>query len=201
MAETPSGYFPDYFISFDVQHLADHVTEIISARNGREQRRPLYPVAGLRRFSGSMELLDQASRKEVWDFLQLQRGRLSSFYYFIHIPEQIASFDIGTVSGATSIVAPFKGIWFKGKTPVASTLSTILVGGVAPTSPVVTPNIGPGGEDRISWTGLMSGAVVVSGKVRQRIVVRADRDTIQQAFRQNAADVLPIFSISLKEVL
>lgn len=199
MAETPNGVFPDAHVDFDVQFFEQHETEVQRARNTREQRRAVSPTSGQRVFRATSASILQADRKTVNDFLQAKRGQLTSFYFFLQPEENVSSFNIGSVTSATSITAPFKGLWYLNETPVASVLSSVTVGGATPTGLTVTANAGTFGEDVISWTGAMSGAVLVTGVVRQRILARSMSDAIRQTFGRYA-EVRAKFDIAILEL-
>jgi hypothetical protein len=108
MAETPIGYFPDAFVQFNAQLLHDHVTEVLRARNGREQRRAVLVSTGQRLFTASSDALPQSDRKIVRDFLNSRRGKLDAFYFFNPIPEKKIDVACGSVPNSSFFILPHK---------------------------------------------------------------------------------------------
>ena len=200
MPESPSGYFPDYKIQPVPNYRKGYKVETQRALSGRRQSR----VVGLpqRFLSMATVPLPQADRKVISDFLDSKQGSFAAFYLFHPVPEDVASFAAGSVTAATSITLPWKGPWWVGQTPMAATFVSATVGGAAPTSPVLTPNIGSGGEDRLSWTGAMTGAVLITATlVRLRLQVQNGSDDIDQNFDPLAADAFAIFPVSFLELI
>lgn len=188
MAEAPSGYFPDYKWQ-PVPKLATRRTEEIeTALSGREQRRlqgdPRLVLAGV------TEILEPEDRRIVKAFLDSKDGRMDAFYLWHPVPESIVTYEAGTVAAATSLVVPWKGPWWEGDTPIAATVTAVTVDGDPAVDFAAEPDIGTGGEDRISWTGAMSGAVLVTAQlVRLRLVVRNDLEAIEEDFEKGTGDV------------
>jgi hypothetical protein len=113
MTETTYGYFPDVLYQLGTPELPeDHLTEIETARNGREQRRGLFPAAGYRRFFGTTINLDSPTKKIVRDFLRRVRGRDLAFYLMNPTPDTFEMFPTGTTLGSTGaarIILPSRG--------------------------------------------------------------------------------------------
>jgi hypothetical protein len=107
MAEIPVGYFPDVRTQWNQQFVESHSTEILTSRNGREQRRGQFAPAGYRRFSANSDAFNQSDRRTVKDFLRGARGRLNSFYFYNPIPSFHRDYAVGSVSAASRIIIPF----------------------------------------------------------------------------------------------
>lgn len=201
MAESPSTYFPDYRAQFGYQSQRQYVTEILTARSGREQRRKAN-TNPRRLIAYNTIPLVQAARRAIADFLHARSGDFEPFYLFVPVPEDVSSLSVGTVSSATSLTLPLKGPWWINETPVESTLVSVTVGGGAVTDPMITPNIGTGGEDRLSWTGSASGAVVLTAtSVRLRLTVRSAVPDVMQAFMPRVSDVYAVFPLRFMELV
>ena len=206
MAESPSGYFPDYLLAWSPpKYRRGYRTEIKRARTGRQVRREV----GLpqRYWSADIFPLPEDDRYVVENFLHTKKGTYGAFYFFSSAPEKISSFSAGTVTAATSIVVPWKGPWWllsDGRTPTyeASTIISITVGGTPAVSPTSTPNIGSGGEDRYNWTGSMTGEVIVTARhVRLRLVAHNATDDININFMGGVADAQALFPIAIEELI
>lgn len=193
MAETPSGYLPDFKVQWDLAVMHAHATEMLVSRSGREQRRAMFPTTGYRRWTALSDALSQADRKTLLDFFQAKRGKLTAFNFWRPDPANFTSYSLGTVSAATTLYIPFKN---------SASVSNVTVAGVS--QAVTLQNaVGPNGEDQITFTaGAQSGAVVgdVTGG-RERVVTRFDVDELVQGFVPNVAEIRSVFQIAIKEVL
>lgn len=208
MSENPTTYFPDVLVQWGMQFVKRHRTELIEYRSGREQRRAVFGATGFEVYSAKSDVLKQAIRALVYNHLDSMRGRYGAFYFWRPDPANYTNYAVGTVTAQSSIIVPFKGLWWAygmngvGMTAVAGSYSNVQVGGVSTTF-TVTANIGTGGEDRINFTGgSQTGAVTVTGtSLRKRLTARYDMDEIPQTFLQDTVDVRAIFDIVIKELL
>jgi hypothetical protein len=209
MAENPITCFPDFFVQYDAQPFAYHVTEVQTAPTGREERRARLRSAGLRRWTFSSDLLNEANRALLRNFFNSQRGMLGAFYFWNPFPETLASFALGTGSGVTSVVVPIRGAWFGGAggvsvagSPKAATYANFTANGVGIVPASITPNIGTYGEDRANFSGAQSGPFVatVSG-ARERVVCRFDMDSMGGKFHGPTAQAMLEFPITIKELV
>lgn len=201
MAETPTGYLPDYRLDGSLLTLRKHHKTLIEeAISGRENRL----VLGLprRAWGYKTKSLDQDERKVIEDFLNARQGQYGAFYFFDQAPQTLAAYNAGTTSGSVeTFTLPLKGPWYLGETPAAATYTAVTVGGVAVTV-TATPNIGTGGEDRISWTGAQSGAVLITASmVRLRIVARSATDDVDVGFIPGLAELRSQFPILITELI
>ena len=108
MAEVPVSYFPDVRCAWSMQLVEQHATEILTSRNGREQRRGQYAAAGYRRWSASSDALNQSDRAAVVKFLRARRGRLDAFYFWSPAPALYTDVAVGTVAAQTRLIIPYK---------------------------------------------------------------------------------------------
>jgi hypothetical protein len=110
MAEIPVGYFPDVPIAFpiDAQLVTEHETEILRARNRREQRRGVILTAGQRMWAAHSSSLEQPDRLKVQTFLNARRGSLDAFYFFPRAAAKYEDVACGSASAQTFFIPPFK---------------------------------------------------------------------------------------------
>ena len=201
MAESPSGLFPDYRLAWaqPIAGLDDFLTEILTARSGREQRRRARDAR--RRWAAETTMLSAADRKILRDFLTSHSGRYQAFYFWNPIPENLAAYACGSVAASATFTVPVKGVWWRGETAVAATYSAVYVGGVSKDF-TVTPNIGANGEDRITFTaGAQTGAVTVDAtEARVRVTSRYDLDSIRAMFPPTGG-ALASFPVVVQELI
>jgi hypothetical protein len=184
MSETPVGYFPDYGYQWAPIKSQRHSTEILRSKNGREQRLGWFPTSGFPGYRLSTTILTQEQRGIVFEFLNSHRGSLLAFNFFRPDPSWAKLITVGNVSGATSIQTIYK----------QGTYSAVYVNGVSKTF-TVTPNVGPGGEDRINFTGgAQTGSVTANLTTgRERIVARSENDEFVETWPSSPLELNTIF--------
>ena len=200
MPETPVGYLPDYRLDGGPLKFGKRRRVLVeTAVSGREQRL----LQGLpRRFWGyRTRQLTQDERQVLEAFLDSRYGEFGAFYFIDQAPQSLVAFNAGTAASGTSFVTPIKGFWYLGETPVAATYSGVTIGGAAKTV-TATPNIGTGGEDRISWTGTAGGTVILNATfARVRVVARNASESLDVEYVPNIVDLLSKFPILITELV
>jgi hypothetical protein len=203
LSETPIGYFPDFTLQWGAKRVRRRKTEIITYRGGSEQRRRQW-LQSFDLFYAKTDALRAPDWATLETFNDTCEGSLQAFYYFRPDTKQFSNVLIGSVAAATGIVAPFKGQWFLGQTPIAGTYTQVLIGATlgtaTPASFTTTPNIGAGGEDRLNFAS-SSGNVWVSGTwLRKRIVARFLEDDLNEEFMEEFNSLRSIADIVIKEL-
>lgn len=167
------------------------MTDIETARSGREVRRACFPEGGYRTFEGTTVPLTQVDAQVLRDFLRARRGKLEEFYFYPPDLEDYAAEAAGTVTASATFTMPFRDL--------SIDLSTgVKVGGV---SKVVTiaPHTGANEEDVVTFVaGSQTGAVTLTGLARPRVLVRSNLDDYRKSFI-NTPDFRSIWSLSFKE--
>lgn len=187
MAENPVGYLPDVQLQPDMDVAEDHLTQILRAPSGREQRRAMFPTSGFQRWRGLTGALTLEARRELYDFLKSKRGQFGAFYAFRPDYESVVDFLIGGIVNAQYVLLPFKD----------SVLTAAKVNGVSQPF-TFAPGAGPGGEDAFNFTAPQSGTVTVTLTGRRRIVARSAMDSISWQFIESAVLDNTVFEIQIQ---
>lgn len=179
--ETSQGYFPDTIgVDWDYTVRRKRRVRIKESKTGLEQRKNFFPLrftdgtghkGGYLYLEGSTQFLSVDNRFIISDFIDQMEGNLKAFWIFRKDLDYFSNYDIGDVAGASTYLIPGK----------ETIITVVTVNDVGKTF-TITPNIGTGGEDRINFSaGAQTGRVRISGKLRERVLVRFDfgEDEIQ----------------------
>lgn len=184
MSEVSAGYFPDYDVQWDYTIARRKKTQIVESLTGAEQRRRLYPAressgtghrGGYAVVTASSDAYTPEERFAVADFLDQMEGAFKAFYFFRRDRDNFSNYYVGDVAAAASIIIPFKDV----------VVTQVTVNDVVKAF-TVTANIGQGAESRINFTaGAQTGAVRVTLRGRQRLLVRCVSDEMVETFLAN----------------
>jgi hypothetical protein len=197
MAENPTSVMPDFPYQWNMKILNAHSTLVKRTKSGREQRMGYYPITGYPVFGGDTTPLNQVQRWSLLSFMDSVRGKLFPFYWFRTEHANFYNVSLGTVSGVTSLIVPFKNI-IPTLDEKPTPLLTLTVGGVSK-SFTITEGAGTYGQARLNATsGTWTGAVVGTFAARAMLVGRFDVDESEQNFMQNAANLKTSFVVRIQ---
>lgn len=197
MTEVSNGYFPDYDVQWDYAYVRRYKTRIRESRTGKEQRKRSYPSpgsagtgrkGGYARISASSDAFTPAERQTVADFLDAMEGAFRTFYLFRSDRDNFSNYQCGSVAAALSIVIPFKDF-----SATSVTVDNVSVGFTT------TNNIGTGGETRVNFSVPQTGVVRVTGRGRERLLVRSENDEVVQNFIANVVNDNVVFQLAFIE--
>lgn len=190
----PTLYFPDEYVTFPASRGHKNKTISVDAQ-GRSQRRPEWPVGGLRYMRGKLTPLGRANFQVVRDFVRARQGSYGNFWIFGANVEYYLDVSIGTGYTGYPITLPFKA-----RTGV--THASILEKNADVDLVATFDSGGAGGELRAT-----AGNVVIAGDTlkvtttaRERIAVRFADDTFDYEIVPGG-DELAIASINVIEDL
>jgi hypothetical protein len=199
MPEVSSGYFPDVNVQWNYALNRQYRTLITTGRTGIEKRRRVFPrgsdygtghKGGYLTMSASSSNLNAAEREAVGKFLDDMDGAFRAFYVFRSDRDNFSNYYVGDVTAQSSIIIPFK----------ESTITSVTVSNSARAF-TVTYGVGDGGEDRVNFNaGAQTGAVRVTLRAQQRVLVRAASDNVAEKFIAEMTRDNAVIELAFKQV-
>jgi hypothetical protein len=142
---------------------------------GAVQTQAIYPAAR-QKFTGPSFYLPRSDRKLLRQFFDALNGRANPCYFFFPDTWEFDLLKIGTTSGAAGQVIQMR--------LKASSIASVVVGGLGPQAFTFAATTGIGGEDSITITNAQTIGlpIYVSGYGRLRFKARLVSDDVSEAW-------------------